>query len=227
MGRAIVRSPQVFLFDEPLSNLDAKLRGQMRVEIKQAASRRSASRSIYVTHDQIEAMTLGQRIVVMNEGRIQQIDTPMRLYERPVNTFVATFLGSPKMNLLWGTLLDGDAGLRLRIADGVEMALTPPPSLRPKLQGYVGREITVGLRPENLHLSRDDEDGALPARVEAVEPVGNEAFLNLGCGGRELVVRLPPYDLPKAGEQVRLGYDGARLHYFDRDSELRLEEETQ
>ncbi|MFC4821306.1 ABC transporter ATP-binding protein [Dokdonella ginsengisoli] len=225
LGRALVRKPAVFLLDEPLSNLDAKLRLSTRVEIAKLHRDLDAT-MIYVTHDQIEAMTLGHRIVVMNEGRIQQIDTPMRLYERPVNTFVATFLGSPKMNLLWGALLDGDGGLRLRIADGVEMPLAPPPSLRPKLQGYVGREITVGLRPEDLHLGRDDTDGVLPAQVEAVEPVGNEAFLNLGCGGCDLVVRLPPYGLPKPGDRVRLGYDAARMHYFDRDSELRLAEDA-
>ncbi|MBO9662794.1 sn-glycerol-3-phosphate ABC transporter ATP-binding protein UgpC [Dokdonella sp.] len=225
LGRALVRQPAVFLLDEPLSNLDAKLRLSTRVEIAKLHRQLDAT-MIYVTHDQIEAMTLGHRIVVMKDGRIQQIDTPMRLYERPVNTFVATFLGSPKMNLLHGTLVDGEGGLRLRVTDGVELPLAPPPALLRTLRGRIGRELIVGLRPEDLHPARDGEADGLPAQVETVEPVGNEAFLNLACGGGELVVRVPPHDLPGAGERIRLGYDTARMHYFDHDSELRLEEEA-
>ncbi|MBA8886489.1 multiple sugar transport system ATP-binding protein [Dokdonella fugitiva] len=225
LGRALVRQPAVFLLDEPLSNLDAKLRLSTRVEIAKL-HRAVGATMIYVTHDQIEAMTLGQRIVVMRDGRVQQIDAPMRLYERPANTFVATFVGSPKMNLLWGPLLERDGGLHVRIADGIELALAPPPALQAKLRGYVDREIIVGLRPEHLHLERDDDTATLAARVEAVEPVGNEAFLNLGCGGCDLVVRLPPHDLPVAGDDVRLGYDAARMHFFERDSEVRIDEDA-
>jgi multiple sugar transport system ATP-binding protein len=225
LGRALVRQPAVFLLDEPLSNLDAKLRLSTRVEIAKL-HRAVGATMIYVTHDQIEAMTLGQRIVVMRDGRVQQIDAPMRLYERPANTFVATFVGSPKMNLLWGPLLERDGGLHVRIADGIELTLAPPPALQAKLRGYVAREIIVGLRPEHLHVARDGDTATLAARVEAVEPVGNEAFLNLACGGCDLVVRLPPHDLPVAGDEVRLGYDAARMHFFERDSELRIDEDA-
>jgi multiple sugar transport system ATP-binding protein len=215
LGRALVRKPQVFLLDEPLSNLDAKLRMSMRVEIARL-HRQLGTTMVYVTHDQIEAMTLGQRIVVLKDGEVQQIDTPMALYERPVNVFVATFLGSPKMNLLWGPLLADSAGdLRLRIAEGVELMLLPADGMRARLQAWVGRPLTVGLRPEDMHLGSTGDPACLPAKVEAVEPVGNEAFINLGCGGCDLVVRLPPYGLPKAGDTVHLGYAAERMHFFD------------
>ena len=222
LGRALVRKPSVFLLDEPLSNLDAKLRLGMRVEIAKLHKRVGAT-MIYVTHDQIEAMTLGQRIVVMRDGRVQQIDAPMRLYERPANAFVATFVGSPKMNLLEGPLCERDGTLRVRIADGIELALAPPPALLAKLRACADRGIIVGLRPEHLHVARDDDDDAVPARVESVEPVGNEAFLNLDCGGRELVVRLPPHDLPAAGDALRLGYDAERMHFFEREGGRRID----
>ncbi|MFC3549653.1 ABC transporter ATP-binding protein [Lysobacter cavernae] len=220
LGRSLVRQPQVFLLDEPLSNLDAKLRAGMRVEIARL-HRQLGTTMVYVTHDQIEAMTLGQRIVVLDKGRIQQIDTPMALYNRPANLFVATFLGSPKMNLLWGEVIERD-GLRLKIAEGVELPLQPDPALRAVVQGYVGRQLTVGLRPEDMHLAPAGPD-RLPARVEMVEPVGNEAFLNLGCGGCDLVIRLPPYGLPAVGDTVHLGYVPERMHFFDPASELRLD----
>ena len=220
LGRALVRKPAVFLLDEPLSNLDAKLRLSTRVEIAKLHRDLDAT-MIYVTHDQIEAMTLGHRIVVMKDGQIQQIDTPMQLYDNPVNTFVATFVGSPKMNLLWGPLIADGKRLHVRIAEGVDLQLSPEPAMRTLLERRVGEELTIGLRPEDMHLGAGDGDG-LPARVEAVEPVGNEAFINLGCGGCDLIVRLPPYGLPKVGDQVRLRYDAARMHYFDTKTELRL-----
>ncbi|MGH8033367.1 MAG: ABC transporter ATP-binding protein [Luteimonas sp.] len=222
LGRALVRQPKVFLLDEPLSNLDAKLRLSTRVEISRL-HRQLGTTMVYVTHDQVEAMTLGERIVVLKDGEIQQIDTPMALYNKPANLFVATFLGSPKMNLLWGTLLDGAAGLRLRIAEGVELSLFPNAAMRTLLQGRIGAPLTVGLRPEDMHLSRDGDVGRLPAQVEVVEPVGNEAFINLGCGGCDLVVRLPPHDLPKPGDSVFLGYVAERMHFFDTDSGAALD----
>jgi multiple sugar transport system ATP-binding protein len=212
----------VFLLDEPLSNLDAKLRLTMRTEIARL-HRRLGTTMIYVTHDQIEAMTLGQRIVVMKDGVIQQIDTPMALYERPANVFVATFLGSPKMNLLWGPLIDDGGMLRLRIAEGVELALAPPPAVRARLQAHFGSTLTVGLRPEHLRLSSGDTPQSLRAHVEAVEPVGNEAFINLGCGGCDLVVRVPPKRLPKPGDVVNLDYEAQHMHYFAPDSGVRIE----
>ncbi|QWP75137.1 sn-glycerol-3-phosphate ABC transporter ATP-binding protein UgpC [Lysobacter sp. K5869] len=220
LGRALVRKAQVFLLDEPLSNLDAKLRMTMRVEIARL-HRQLGTTMVYVTHDQVEAMTLGHRIVVMKDGKIQQIDTPMALYNRPVNLFVATFLGSPKMNILWGPLIERDGGLHLKIGEGVELRLRPPGELLEKVRGYVGRELMIGLRPEDMHLAEAGPD-TLPAKVEVVEPVGNEAFLNLGCGGCDLVVRLPPFHLPQAGDTVHLSYAAERMHFFDRESELRL-----
>ena len=219
LGRALVREPSVFLLDEPLSNLDAKLRHSVRTEIARL-HRQLGTTMIYVTHDQVEAMTLGQRIVVMKDGEVQQIDTPMALYQKPTNIFVATFIGSPKMNLLWGELQQRD-GLRLRIAEGVELLLQQP-AMESVLQNYVGKQLTIGLRPEDMHLGPPNP-GSLPARIEVVEPVGNEAFLNLGCGGCDLVIRLSPYDLPAVGDQVHLGYVAERMHFFDSDSGLRID----
>jgi multiple sugar transport system ATP-binding protein len=220
LGRALVRKAQVFLLDEPLSNLDAKLRMTMRVEIARL-HRQLGTTMVYVTHDQVEAMTLGHRIVVMKDGKIQQIDTPMALYNQPVNLFVATFLGSPKMNTLWGPVSERDDGLHLRVGEGVELRLRPQGELLEKVRGYLGRELVVGLRPEDLHLADAGPD-TVPAKVEVVEPVGNEAFLNLGCGGCDLVVRLPPFNLPQVGDTVHLSYAAERMHFFDRESELRL-----
>ena len=217
LGRALVRQPQVFLLDEPLSNLDAKLRGNMRVEIARL-HRKLATTMVYVTHDQVEAMTLGQRIVVLKDGEVQQIDTPMALYERPANLFVAGFLGSPKMNVLQGVVAENSAGISLRIAEGVELALPEEPTLR----AHAGRRLSVGLRPEDLSLAPADGAG-LPAQVEAVEPVGNEAFVNLACAGHDLVLRTGPRGLPAPGEAVRLGHARDRMHFFDPDSERRID----
>jgi multiple sugar transport system ATP-binding protein len=214
LGRALVRQPQVFLLDEPLSNLDAKLRASTRVEISRL-HRQLGTTMVYVTHDQIEAMTLGQRIVVLDKGRIQQIDTPMGLYSRPANLFVATFLGSPKMNLLRGEVV-GDDGLKLRVGN-VELPLRPEAGMVERVRGYQGRQLTVGLRPEDMSLAQAGP-GHLAALVEAVEPVGNEAFLDLDCGGSDLILRVPPRDLPKVGDTVHLGYVAEQMHYFDPDS---------
>ncbi|UNK50099.1 sn-glycerol-3-phosphate ABC transporter ATP-binding protein UgpC [Lysobacter sp. S4-A87] len=219
LGRALVRQPQVFLLDEPLSNLDAKLRASTRVEISRL-HRQLGTTMVYVTHDQIEAMTLGQRIVVLDKGRIQQIDTPMGLYNRPANLFVATFLGSPKMNLLWGEVVE-NGGLKLRMGDGVELPLKPPADMVERVRGYLGRQLTVGLRPEDMYLGQPGP-GHLTATVEAVEPVGNEAFIDLGCGGVELILRVAPRDLPTVGDTVHLGYVAEQMHYFDQDSGVSL-----
>ena len=219
LGRALVRQPQVFLLDEPLSNLDARLRAAMRVEIARL-HRSLGTTMVYVTHDQVEAMTLGQRIVVLDGGRIQQIDTPMALYERPANLFVATFLGSPAMNVLRGRLaltdgpaLVGEGGLRL-----------PLPGLRVP-ESWDGRELALGLRPEHL-LRADaavdtadgqgrDRAGAFDAQVEVVEPVGSEVFVNLRLGEHALVARLPPGELPRAGETLPLRVATGQPHLFD------------
>jgi multiple sugar transport system ATP-binding protein len=212
LGRAMVRQPAVFLLDEPLSNLDARLRLSMRVEIARL-HRRFGATTIYVTHDQVEAMTLGQRIVVLDDGAIQQIDTPMALYRRPANLFVAGFLGSPAMNLLRGTLrLDG--GFVLATPHGA-IALGGPPQA-PALQAWRDREVVLGLRPEDLHpLAADDPGAALEAQLEVLEPVGNEVFLNLRYGGQALVSRAPAGLAAAPGETMRFGIAPERLHFFD------------
>jgi multiple sugar transport system ATP-binding protein len=213
LGRALVRHPQVFLLDEPLSNLDAKLRMAMRVEIARL-HRKLGATMIYVTHDQIEAMTLGQRIVVLDRGEIQQIDTPMALYEKPANLFVATFLGSPAMNVLRGRVVDGafdlGDGLRLPLPDGEIPA------------DWIDRELDLGIRPE--HLLRDgDGVGGFAPTVEVVEPVGNEVFVNLQHGAHALVARLPPGELPQPGATLPLRLAPRRAHYFDPASGLRVD----
>ncbi|AWV07146.1 ABC transporter ATP-binding protein [Marilutibacter maris] len=213
LGRALVRQPRVFLLDEPLSNLDAKLRAGMRVEIARL-QRQIGTTMIYVTHDQVEAMTLGQRIVVLRDGRIQQIDTPMALYERPANLFVAGFLGSPAMNLIEGDWVAAGEGGQLRIAADMALVLADAPAVP------AGR-VTLGVRPEDLTLAEAGA-GTLPARVEVVEAVGSEAFLNLDCGGRALVVRVPPRDLPRVGDRVHWRPLPERLHFFDPASGDRL-----
>jgi len=213
LGRALVRHPAVFLLDEPLSNLDAKLRLSTRQEIARLHRRLNAT-MVYVTHDQIEAMTLGQRIVVFRSGEIQQIDTPMNLYTKPANVFVAGFLGSPAMNLLRGTVRR-ENGLRLD-AGGLSLELGD----RDALAGLVGRELIIGIRPEDLKLGAGPH--ALEARLEMTEPVGNEVFLHLQAGDKGLVVRTPPAQLPELGAAVRLSYMPDALHFFDAASEGRI-----
>ena len=213
LGRALVREPKVFLLDEPLSNLDAKLRVAMRVEIARLHHRLEAT-MIYVTHDQIEAMTLGQRIVVLNDGEIQQIDTPMRLYAEPSNMFVAGFLGSPAMNFFRGRLRDDAGALEM---EGASLPLDGWPASGSPLDAMRGRAIVLGLRPEHLHCAPTPESSRaqFEATLEVVEPVGNEMFLNLRWGSLELVARVPPQNLPAPGEVLRMGFDPSRLHAFD------------
>ncbi|HEY4145138.1 sn-glycerol-3-phosphate ABC transporter ATP-binding protein UgpC [Pinirhizobacter sp.] len=219
LGRALVRDPSVFLLDEPLSNLDAKLRLSTRVEIARI-HRRLGATMVYVTHDQIEAMTLGQRIVVLNAGVVQQLDTPMNLYNKPTNLFVAGFLGSPAMNLFRGTLRRAD-GLRLEMKEG---SIALGADVR-GLAGYVDRPVVVGIRPEDL-LTVDDHSGVeerLGAHVDVVEPVGNEVFLNMRHGDAELVARVPPHSTVQAGSDVALGFQPERLHFFDPESTARID----
>ncbi len=219
LGRALVRDPKVFLLDEPLSNLDARLRLSMRVEIARL-HRRLGATMVYVTHDQIEAMTLGQRIVVLKDGQIQQIDTPMNLYARPANLFVAGFLGSPAMNLLRGTLR-ADGGVRLELDAATALSLDGLRVEGGPLADYVDRELIVGLRPEDLRL-QGGNDGGLAAKLEVLEPVGNEVFLYARCGGTELVSRVPPQPLPEPGAAIAFAFAPAALHFFDPASEQRI-----
>jgi multiple sugar transport system ATP-binding protein len=214
LGRALVRHPQVFLLDEPLSNLDAKLRSSMRTEIARL-HRSLGTTMIYVTHDQIEAMTLGQRIVVMEKGVIQQIDAPMQIYEKPVNLFVAGFLGNPAMNLLRGRVRDDGAALA---RDGAVLPIAPATGLR-------GREIVVGVRPEDVHrVGSPEARGSvhLAAAVELVEAIGNEAFIHARIGAWPMIVRSAPHNLPDPGAQISLHVAPERMHFFDAQSGERL-----
>ncbi len=214
LGRALVREPAVFLLDEPLSNLDAKLRHSVRTEIAQL-HRKLGTTMIYVTHDQVEAMTLGQRIVVLNEGVVQQIDTPMALYERPANLFVAGFLGSPAMNVLRGRLLDG---ARLQMDSGRLFGLGEAQVP----EHWQGREVAVGVRPEHLQPAREGEEVAFTATVEGIEPVGNEIFVNVLLDGVPLVLRVAPQPLPGVGGELPLVLRSGGLHFFDAESGVRL-----
>ncbi|MBW6425986.1 sn-glycerol-3-phosphate ABC transporter ATP-binding protein UgpC [Rhizobium sp. XQZ8] len=221
LGRAMVRNPAVFLLDEPLSNLDAKLRGTMRAEITKLHKRLDAT-FIYVTHDQIEAMTMADRIVVMKDGHIQQVDTPQNLYDRPVNMFVAGFIGAPQMNMLPSTIErrgDGYAAL----FDGRELPL-PAHFDKNRIEPYVGRELVIGIRPENLHeLPPADiaSENLAPfdAVVELAEPMGSEVHLNLTAGGRNLIARVSPRFKAKIGDGVKLVVDTTNMQLFDRETE--------
>ena len=218
LGRAIVRDPQVFLMDEPLSNLDALLRVETRFEILKLHQRLGAT-FIYVTHDQVEAMTMGDRIAVMRGGLLQQVDTPGRLYERPANRFVAGFIGSPRMNFLEMELGEVDGELRL-LGDGVELPLT-----RAQLgasRAARGAQFVVGLRPEHLLDQRYASNGAtaVSARVEVVETLGSELHVHVRVGEQPLVARMDPRSADlRPGQEIRLSVDHQRLQLFDPETE--------
>jgi multiple sugar transport system ATP-binding protein len=222
VGRAIVRHPRVFLFDEPLSNLDAKLRVQTRREIARLHQQLSAT-MLYVTHDQVEAMTLGDRIVVLEGGYVKQIDTPMNLYERPRNTFVAAFIGSPSMNLLPGAIVAGPgvAGVEFLAADDA-FSIALGGEWAKRLGGYGGRSVIMGVRPEDIDIAPDGSlplgGGAVRVKLDVVEPLGSEAFLSARIGAKEITARVPPRGLPSAGSEVELVFNRERLHFFDAES---------
>ena len=208
MGRAIVRDPAVFLFDEPLSNLDAKLRVQMRAEIRELHQRLSTT-TVYVTHDQIEAMTMADKIVVMQAGHIEQMGAPLDVYDRPANTFVAGFIGSPAMNLIDATIgADG----RSAAAGGATFALPDSVALEP------GRPIRIGIRPEHLAVAPE----GLPAEVTVIEPTGSETHVVMRHEGRDLVMLLKERQALKVGEALSLGAAPDTLHLFDNDSGQRI-----
>ena len=220
LGRAIVRKPKVFLFDEPLSNLDAKLRVQMRTEISKL-HRRLGSTMIYVTHDQVEAMTMGDRIVVMKDGYIQQIDTPLNLYNFPVNKFVAGFIGSPAMNFVEGTIVN-DGILKFQSTDG-KVNVPVPAHKVPALNGYLGKPINLGIRPEDVYSSAkigtENETQVVGTfHIEVVEPMGNEIFLYTTAGNGQLVARVVPQEV-EAGNDMAFSFDLAKLHFFDSATE--------
>ncbi len=226
LGRAIVRQPKVFLFDEPLSNLDAQLRVQMRREIARLHQALDAT-MIYVTHDQVEAMTLGDRIVVMNKGHVQQIDTPMRLYDHPRNRFVAAFIGSPAMNFIDGVVTSGRTPTF--VADGGAFTLDIPSSLAARIAGLEGTQLTLGIRPEDVSVALDPgptvflgestivhPPATAPARLDLVEALGNEAFVYTTIGSYALTARVAPQPLPATGEPITVAFDLTKAHFFDR-----------
>jgi multiple sugar transport system ATP-binding protein len=217
LGRAIVRHPRVFLFDEPLSNLDAKLRVQMRVELKKLHLRLGTT-AIYVTHDQVEAMTLGDRVVVMKDGLIQQVGDPLELYDQPANKFVAGFIGSPAMNFATVTMVDGNGRITAKNA-GLEIEL--PGAHADRLRGHVGRQLTLGIRPENLHVAgtADPEGLTFSSKVEVVEKLGSEILLDVRVGNDTMVAAVDPTVRAKVQDSLRLAINPERLHFFDAKTE--------
>ncbi len=217
LGRAIVRHPRVFLFDEPLSNLDAKLRVQMRVELKKLHLRLGTT-AIYVTHDQVEAMTLGDRVVVMKDGLVQQVGDPLELYNQPANKFVAGFIGSPAMNFATVTMVDGNGRITAKNS-GLEIEVPGPHAER--LRGHVGQQLTMGIRPENLHLASaaDPEGLTFNSKVEVVEKLGSEILLDVRVGDDTMVAAVDPATGAKVQDNLRLAINPERLHFFDAKTE--------
>jgi multiple sugar transport system ATP-binding protein len=220
LGRAIVRHPQVFLFDEPLSNLDAKLRVQMRVELKKL-HRRLGTTAIYVTHDQVEAMTLGDRVVVMKDGVVQQVGEPLELYNDPATKFVAGFLGSPAMNFARVAIVERDGALRAT-SEGVNIKV--PPHLADRLAAYKDREVTLGIRPEDLSIAHESEpaDGSVLALVEVVEKLGSEILLDLKVGRDTMVASVEPTAKAGYGDRIRIALNPGRMHFFDAETEAAI-----
>jgi multiple sugar transport system ATP-binding protein len=222
VGRAIVRKPKVFLFDEPLSNLDAKLRVQMRTELSKLHARLKAT-IIYVTHDQLEAMTMGERIAVVRDGLLQQVDQPLQLYRRPINKFVAGFIGSPTMNFIEGAIEGSEDSL---VFDEGQLKIEIPPRYHKSLSRYIADPLIFGLRPEDIHYldpaKSGQETAEISATVDVVEPMGNETFLHLIAGKSHLVASTTASVLPQLGEKIELTLDLSRAHFFDKETELSL-----
>ena len=222
LGRAIVRQPAAFLFDEPLSNLDARLRVQMRAELKRL-HRRLRTTALYVTHDQEEAMTLGDRVVVMKDGLVQQVGEPLTVYAKPRNRFVAGFIGSPAMNFIDCTVTGTDGALAVDAPGGFLIAV--PPANRAALERYRGQPVTLGIRPEDIRESSpgDPKDSQVEAVVEVVEPLGNEILIDVKIGANPMVARVPPTSRLRMHERVRLSLDPEGLHFFDSKTEQAIE----
>jgi multiple sugar transport system ATP-binding protein len=223
VGRAIVRKPKVFLFDEPLSNLDAKLRVQMRTEISKLHQRLDAT-MIYVTHDQTEAMTMADTIVLMKEGRVQQMASPMEIYERPVNKFVAGFIGSPAMNFVDGLVEKKQLLTFVEFGNGLRLDI--PKQLHKKLLPYTGKEIICGIRPEHIS-SKERKSGKRSTHkvsVEVVEPMGNETYVYFTTRSHSpsYVARLTAAKGVRIGEPTILAIDTTRIHFFDKNTELAI-----
>ncbi len=221
LGRAIVRNPMVFLLDEPLSNLDAKLRASMRTELTKLHNRVGTT-FIYVTHDQTEAMTMATRIVVMKDGLIQQVDTPQTLYDAPCNLFVAGFIGTPQMNFINAELEKKGDDVYVNF-EGNSIKLPAEKANNEALQEYIGKEVIIGLRPEALH----DEpmhlatftESTIDAHVDVTELMGSEIFLYLTVGETALIARVNPRSTSRAGDDIKIALDISRMHIFDKDTE--------
>jgi multiple sugar transport system ATP-binding protein len=208
LGRSIVRQPKLFLFDEPLSNLDAKLRVQMRAELARLHKKIKAT-IIYVTHDQIEAMTLGQKIVVLKDGEVQQVADPITLYKKPDNVFVAGFIGSPPMNLVHGKIQRDNKGTQFRSTD---IAL----SLTKNFDKYLNRSVVIGIRPTDFSMTAGSE---IKTVIDVIEPMGNELYIYGRCGDTIITARVPEEAAPKVGEQFSLKIDPGRVYIFDEGTE--------
>ncbi|CAM3011186.1 sn-glycerol-3-phosphate ABC transporter ATP-binding protein UgpC [Paenibacillus sediminis] len=225
LGRAIVRDPQVFLMDEPLSNLDAKLRGQMRAEITKLAKRLETT-VIYVTHDQIEAMTMGDRIVVMKDGVIQQAASPEELYNNPQNIFVAGFIGSPTMNFINGTLSEQNGTVRFK-AQGIDVEVPQGKANILRDKRYVGKEVILGVRPEDLHeepvFLEASPNTIFTANVDVTENLGHEMLLYLsGLGSDTVIARVDGRSTTREGQNAKLAIDMNKIHIFDKETELNV-----
>ncbi len=212
IGRAVVRQPKVFLFDEPLSNLDAKLRGEMRREIARIHKNSPGTSSLYVTHDQIEAMTLADRIVVMRDGFVQQVGSPMEIYDSPANRFVAGFFGTPAMNFLPATMVQGEGEARAK-GQGFEVEI-------PDVQA--GSDLTIGIRPESITLEESEHSASLDTNVQIREVLGAEVLLHLNTPAGELTLRTDSHSPIQAGQNLRIYLPQDKLHLFDASSESRL-----
>ena len=217
LGRAIVRHPQVFLFDEPLSNLDAKLRVQTRVELKKLHNRLGTT-AIYVTHDQVEAMTLGDRVVVMKDGIVQQVGEPLELYNTPANKFVAGFIGSPAMNFANVEIVD-EAGVLWAKNSGMKIKV--PERVAGRVRPYTGQKATLGVRPEDIAMANGSEpDGlAFDAVTEVVEQLGSETLLDVRVGDGTMVASVEPTSRSKVTEKIRLVLDPGKIHFFESQSD--------
>ena len=224
MGRAIVRNPKVFLMDEPLSNLDAKLRVQMRIEISKLHENLGAT-IIYVTHDQTEAMTLGTRIVVMKDGVVQQVDTPQHLYEQPGNLFVAGFMGSPQMNFLDAQIAEKGGDLIAKVGE-YDIVIPAAKAKVLKDGGYVGKTVVLGIRPEDIHDSQMFIEASpsvpMTSTVKVYELLGAEVFLYFDVNGTQVTARVDPRTNSKTGDTIKFAFDMEKSHFFDKETELTI-----
>ena len=220
LGRAIVRHPRVFLFDEPLSNLDAKLRVQMRVELKKLHLRLGTT-AIYVTHDQVEAMTLGDRVVVMKDGWVQQVGEPLELYNTPANKFVAGFIGSPAMNFANVTVTEANGSV---VAESKGLRIKLPDEIAQRVRAHSSRDVTLGIRPEDLTVAgaSDSSDLCFDAAVEVVEQLGSEIILDTKVGDAMMVASVEPTTKVKLHDTLRLAMRPSRLHVFDQKTEAAI-----